>query len=88
MCVFNAGYFEEFCKTLCSNSYDLSVYYMECYNLNPQFRCMRYISIVLSVCYYTPGTSIHAVKMASVVAGPGFYRTPRMILGTRAMQKR
>lgn len=70
ICVFNAGYFEEFCKTLCSNSSDLTVCYMECYNLNPQFRCMKYR--VLSACYYTPGTSIHATKMPSVVARPGF----------------
>lgn len=84
ICVFNAGYFEEFCKTLCSNSYDLTVYYMECYNLNPRFRCMKYISIALSAYYYTPGTSIHATKMASVVACPGFCRAPRMIFGTRA----
>lgn len=59
MCVFNAGYFEEFCKTFCSNRYDLTVYYMECYNLNPQFRCMKYIihdsfSILLYSCNFHP----------------------------------
>lgn len=84
ICVFNAGYFEEFCKTLCSNSYDLTVYYMAWYNLKPQFRCMKYISIVLSAYDYTPGTSIHALNLASAVACPGFCRTPRLILGTRA----
>lgn len=57
---------------------------MECYNLKPQFRGLKYMSIVLSAYYYTPGTSIHAVKMPSAAACPGFCRTPRLILGTRA----
>lgn len=74
ICVFNASYFEEFCKTLCSSSYDLTVYYTESYHLHAQF--MHEIHIHSSFSMLLFSWNFHPCNKN----GFSCCRAPRMIL--------